>query len=255
MRPAHETIVLTDLDHTLLDASGPMAAGAAVARVTSRGVLVIPTTSKTATETLMLMGIWGLRGPAVVENGAALCLPTGANRWRVLRLSRPGYAEVRATLRRVRRSLGVEVSGFGDWDLAQLRRRTGLTPPWALAARQRLASEPLQWHDEPPSAFMNALHEAGLAAIAGGRFLTVLPHGINKASGARSLLHHWRPLRHRPRVIAIGDAPNDRELLRFADASACLSGPASPGDDLSCLRFPDAGPRAWLDALHRLGVI
>lgn len=253
--PTHHTVVFTDLDHTLLDAGSPIAAGAAVARVEARGVRVIPATSKTAAETLRLMRIWGLHAPAVVENGAAVCVPTATNRWRVLRLAHPGYGELRAALRELRRSLGLDLQGFGDWDLTELIRRTGLTPPWARAARLRLASEPLLWPGTPSPALVRGLRDAGLAAVVGGRFLTVLPSGITKASGARALLRDRHVFRRRPHVVAIGDAPNDRELLTFADSAACLRGPIAAGADLDCLHSPYAGPRAWLDALHRLGVI
>lgn len=254
VQPSTNTIVFTDLDHTLLDARGAVPSGAAVARVHALGIPVVPTTSKTASETIALLRFWGVHGPAVVENGSALCLPTRPGCWRVRRLTSHGYAQVRFAIRRLRRQLGLDLQGFGDWRLAELMRRTGLTPPQALAARLRLASEPLLWRGEPPPAFMAGLHEAGLSGIGGGRFFTVLPHGVDKADGARALLNHWRPFRRRPRIVALGDAPNDRRLLAFADLAACLPGPR-PLDDVDCLRARRAGPEGWLEALHQLGVI
>lgn len=255
VRPPTDTVVFTDLDHTLLDTRGPGPAGAAVARVRARGIAVVPATSKTAAETIALLRGWGMHGPAVVENGAALCLPTRPGCWRVRRLTPQGYAQIRFTVRRLRRELGLAMPGFGDWSLAELMRRTGLTPPQALAARMRLASEPLQWPGEAPPAFAAGLHEAGLSGIDGGRFFTVLPRGADKADGARALLKHWQPSRRRPRIVALGDAPNDRKLLAFADLAACLPGPRPLGNDVACLRAARAGPEGWLEALHQLGVI
>jgi mannosyl-3-phosphoglycerate phosphatase len=251
------TVIFTDLDHTLLDARGPGPAGAAVARVRAHGIAVVPATSKTAAETIALLRGWGVHGPAVVENGAALCLPTRPGCWRVRRLTAQSYAQVRFAVRQLRREFELDMPGFGDWNLVELMRRTDLTPPRALAARMRLASEPLSWRGEPPLAFMNALHQAGLTGIGGGRFFTVLPRGADKADGAHALLRHWRPSTssRRPRVVALGDAPNDRELLAFADLAACLPGPRPIGDDVDCLRTSRAGPEGWLEALHQLGVI
>ncbi|MEJ2479422.1 MAG: hypothetical protein P8Y78_04440 [Acidihalobacter sp.] len=249
------TVIFTDLDHTLLDKRGAGPAGAAVARARAHGLAVVPATSKTAAETIALLRGWGVHGPAIVENGAALCLPVRPGCWRVRRLTPLGYAQVRFSVRRLRREFALDMPGFGDWSLAELMRRTGLTPPQALAARMRLASEPLQWRGEPPPAFMAALHEAGLAGIGGGRFFTVLPRGADKADGARALLRHWRPSRRRPRIVALGDAPNDRRLLAFADLAACLPGPRPIGDDVDCLRTTRAGPEGWLEALQQLGVI
>lgn len=249
------TVIFTDLDHTLLDARGPVAAGAAVARARARGLTVVPATSKTASETLALLRAWRMHGPAVVENGAALCLPTHSGSWRVRRLTSLSYAHVRAAVRRLRDDLKLDLMGFGDWTLSQLMRRTGLSPPQALAARARLASEPLQWTGEPPPALITGLRDAGLEAVGGGCFLTVLPRGTDKADGARALLRHWHPGSRRPRIVALGDAPNDRQLLAFADLAACLPGPRPIGDGLDCLHTQRAGPQGWLDALHQLGVI
>ncbi|APZ44194.1 HAD-IIB family hydrolase [Acidihalobacter ferrooxydans] len=250
----HNTVIFTDLDHTLLDARGAGPAGAAVRRVSARGIPVVPATSKTAAETLALLRGWGIHGPAVVENGSALCLPTRPGHWRVRRLTRQSYADVRYSVRRLRRALDLDMPGFGDWSLPELMHHVGLTPPQALAARTRLASEPLRWRGAAPPAFLAGLDAAGLTAIGGGRFLTVLPRSADKADGARELLRHWHPFRRRPRIVALGDAPNDRNLLAFADLAACLPGP-NPLTGIDCLHPAHAGPEGWLDALKQLGVI
>ncbi len=248
------TVVFTDLDHTLLDARGAHPAGAAVRRVWAHGIPVIPATSKTAAETIALLRLWGLHAPAVVENGAVLCLPGRPGRWRILRIVSQSYATVRLAIKRLRSALYLDMAGFGDWSLTDLMRETGLSPPQALAARQRLASEPLRWRGEPPETFLDELRTVGLTAIGGGRFLTVLPMEADKAVGACRLLREWTPFAHHPRIVALGDAPNDRRLLELADLAACLPGP-NPLPDIDCLRTQRAGPQGWLETLHRLGVI
>lgn len=248
------TVIFTDLDHTLLDARGAHPAGAAVRRVWAQGIPVIPTTSKTAAETIALLRLWGLHAPAVVENGAVLCLPGRPGRWRIRRITRQSYAKVRLAIKHLRDVLCLDMPGFGDWSLLDLMCETGLSPPQALAARQRLASEPLHWRGKAPEAFLDGLRTVGLTAIGGGRFLTVLPIEADKAIGARRLLREWTPFSRHPRIVALGDAPNDRRLLELADLAACLPGP-NPLPDIDCLRAERAGPQGWLEALHRLGVI
>lgn len=250
------TVIFTDLDHTLLDARGGLGKAAPfIRRLAARGIPVIPATSKTAAEVLNLWRRWSLHGPAVVENGAALCLPRrDRGGWRIHRLTSWRYASIRALLRGWRAPLDLPLEGFGDWSLETICRLTGLSPINALAARTRMASEPLRWEGQVDERLDERLHEAGLTALQGGRFLTVQPATIDKAWGAAVLLNHLRADGNWPRVIALGDAPNDRRLLEMADRAACLPGPRPLSDEVSCLRARNAGPAGWIEALTRLGV-
>ncbi|AOV16555.1 hypothetical protein BJI67_05250 [Acidihalobacter aeolianus] len=249
------TVIFTDLDHTLLDARGGLGKAAPfIRRLAARGIPVIPATSKTAAEVLNLWRRWSLHGPAVVENGAALCLPRRDRGWYVERLTTWRYTSIRAAVRGLRSALDLPLEGFGDWSLGTVCRLTGLSPINALAARTRMASEPLRWSGSPDQRLLDRLRALGLTALQGGRFLTVQPLGIDKSTGASALLHHLYAGSRRPRIIALGDAPNDRRLLEMADLAACLPGPNPLPADTSCLHARQAGPTGWIDALTRLGV-
>lgn len=249
------TVIFTDLDHTLLDSSGGLGIAAPfIRRLHSRGIPVIPTTSKTALEVMALWRYWRLHGPAVVENGAALCLPRGHRDWRIQRLTSWRYTQIRAIVCGLRETLGLPLEGFGDWSLKTLCRMTGLSPIRALAARTRMASEPLKWKGAVDPLLLEHLQDSGLSAMPGGRFLTIQPAGIDKAQGAVELLNSFRAGGNRPRVIALGDAPNDRQLLEMADHAVCLPGPHALSEKVSCLRARNGGPSGWMEAFTRMGL-
>lgn len=249
------TVILTDLDHTLLDASGGLGKSAPFIRwLIARGIPVIPVTSKTAAEVMGLWRRWHLRGPAVVENGAALYLPNAKRGWHIQRLTPWRYANIRALIRNLRVPLNLQLEGFGDWSLKTLCRITGLSTINAMAARTRMASEPLLWEGPADARLIARLREVNLTVQQGGRFLTVQPAEIDKAHGAAAMLNYLRTNGRWPRVIALGDAPNDRGLLEMADRAACLPGPNPLPEGLACYRARNTGPPGWIDALTRLGV-
>lgn len=249
------TVIFTDLDHTLLDTAGGLGIAAPfIRRLQSRGIPVIPTTSKTALEVMSLWRYWRLHGPAVVENGAALCLPQTPRGWRIQRLTSWRYSQIRAIVCGLRQTLGLPLEGFGDWSLKTLCRMTGLSPIKALAARTRLASEPLKWDGPVDSRMLESLSKLGLTAAPGGRFLTLQPTGIDKARGAIELLNHFKVGGKRPRVIALGDAPNDRRLLEMADHAVCMPGPNALPERLPCLRIRNSGPAGWIEAITHMGL-
>ncbi|MEJ2061425.1 MAG: HAD-IIB family hydrolase, partial [Gammaproteobacteria bacterium] len=218
------SVIFTDLDHTLLDGRGtPGIAGPVIRMLAKRGIPVVPTTSKTAAEVAALMRTHLVHGPAVVENGVAICLPAFNNHWRTEHLTHWRYPRIRAVLHKLAHKLGVRFSGFGDWGLDEIARLTGLTRLQALNARRREASEPIR--ADNPAPLLQALADHGLQGVQGGRFISVQPQGVDKGSGARALLKAMRPVWGHPRVIALGDAPNDIGLLNMADHAACLPGP------------------------------
>jgi mannosyl-3-phosphoglycerate phosphatase len=246
-------MVVSDLDGTLLDHDSYdwQAAAPALALLKARGIPLILATSKTAAEVADLHAALGLGAlPAIVENGAGLYrpgAPAGAA---------TAYARIRAALAALPDPLRQGFRGFADMDAAEVARRTGLPEERAALARQRAHSEPGLWQGsaEARAGFLEALAAEGIHARHGGRFLT-LSLGRSKADGLRQVARELSP----EVVIALGDAPNDIELLRAADIGVIVRNDHAPRIDPlpeeaegRIRRTAKIGPAGWNEAILAL---
>lgn len=245
-----ELVVFSDLDGTLLDHDSYSYAPAqpALDALARQGVPLILATSKTAAEVAVLhraldLGTW----PAIVENGAGIYRPGGAD------TDSASYTELRAALDRVPSHLRASFRGFGDMTDAEVAQITGLPLASARLARQRQHSEPGLWQGdtEPRTAFLKALGEQGVQARSGGRFLT-LSFGSTKADGLRQIA---ADLGARC-TLALGDAPNDVDMLESADFGVIIRNDHGPGIPQlvgeaqgTIRRSTHPGPKGWAEAV------
>lgn len=248
-------IVFTDLDGTLLDHDSYSHAAAvpALAALRKQGIPVVLASSKTAAEIAPLRAELGFADvPAIVENGAGLLAPgDGA-------LSGGRYDDLRAALDSLPPDLRAPYQGFGDWGPQGIAQHTGLPPEDAARAGQRLFSEPGIWTGDEPTkqAFLEALAARGVAAREGGRFLT-LSFGGTKAGQMDAVLARYGT----PFSVALGDAPNDVEMLERADLGIVVANPhRAPlphlqGEAEGRIRRTTApGPKGWNAALQQVMV-
>lgn len=213
-------IVFTDLDGTLLDhdSYSHAAANPALARLKAAQVPVVLASSKTAAEIAPLRNALGFSHvPAIVENGAGVLAPgadaeTGGGQ----------YARLRACLDSLPPDLRAGFQGFGDWGPKGIAAQTGLPLPDAKLAAQRMFSEPGLWQGNAAekAAFLAALAASGVHAREGGRFLT-LSFGGTKAAQMDAILGRYGA----PFSVALGDAPNDVEMLERADLGIVIANP------------------------------
>ncbi|MEQ9261070.1 MAG: HAD hydrolase family protein [Roseovarius sp.] len=240
-------LVFSDLDGTLLSHKGYSFAPArpALARLREAGGGLVLASSKTAEEIFPLRAAMGFETwPAIVENGGGL-LPAGAA---------PGALGADYDrLRKVLATLPPGFRGFGDMSVAEVARATGLPEPEARRAKARAFTEPGLWEgpEAALSAFLQAATAAGLAARRGGRFLT-LSFGGTKADRMAEIIAAYRPRR----TLALGDAPNDIEMLQAADFGVIVrNGDAPPLPRLEgeaegrIARTEAEGPEGWAEAV------
>ncbi len=247
-------LIFSDLDGTLLDhdSYGWDPARAMLARLARAGVPVVLASSKTAAEMVPLRAAMGLGAvPMICENGAGVvedAAPTDDGL--------TDYDQLRATLGRIDRALRDRFEGFGDMDPTRIAAVTGLAVPDARLAARRRFSEPGLWHGEAAGqeAFVAALRAMGIAARMGGRFLT-LSFGGTKADRMASIAARY----DNPPTIALGDAPNDLEMLQSADFGILIANPHSPpipplpGEDTGRIRrTSQPGPAGWTEGLTGL---
>lgn len=243
-------IVFSDLDGTLLDHQtySAQAAQPALDRLQALGVPVILASSKTAVEIAQIQAQLGLEGlPAIVENGAAL-LQDGADN--------SAYLAIRKTLDALPSDLRQHYVGFGDLDVVGVAQLTGLPLPQAALAKTRNASEPGTWRGSEADLdkFLLLLGEHGISARRGGRFLT-LSFGATKADRMRELID----ASHADVSIALGDAPNDTEMIQLADYGVIVrndhASPLPPMDgevEGKIRRKQETGPEGWCEAVTQI---
>jgi len=250
MTQAVPLLVFSDLDGTLLDHASYSFAAArpALDLLKAVGAGLVLATSKTAAEVEPIRAAIGCdTWPAIVENGGGL-LPAGHAADDTV----GDYDTIRARLTDLPRGF----RGFGDMTDDEVAEITGLAPDAAQQARRRLFSEPGLWQgdDAALAGFLDAAKANGLTARRGGRFLT-LSLGGTKADHMDDLITRYRP-RH---TIALGDAPNDIEMLQKAQYGVIIrnSGgsplPSLEGEDTGRIRRTlREGPMGWSDAVIQL---
>jgi mannosyl-3-phosphoglycerate phosphatase len=268
-RDGMRLLVFTDLDGTLLDHEGYgwEPARPALERLRAGGHLVVPATSKTLAETGVLQRVLGIPGPAIVENGAVLGLPPElaptdgldpAGVWQVRRFS-PPYDTVVGMLADLRRTRGYRFRGFADLSEREVADLTGLTLDEATAARRRDGSEPIRWEDRPERLADLDRDLAGLRLrrLTGGRFHHVLGSGADKAMAMSELRRLLAAAGHLfSLTVALGDGPNDVEMLAAADRAVLVANPKAPDFDTGritgLIRTRAPGPAGWAEAVHAL---
>ncbi len=250
-------LVFSDLDGTLLDHEtyGWDAARPGLDALAEIGAGVVLASSKTAAEMAPLRAGMGLQDwPAIVENGGGV-LPAGE--------AHVTDAESHTALLDRLAELPKGFLGFSEMSVAQVVELTGLSQAEATRAKARCFTEPGIWMaaeaDLPD--FLDAVRREGLSAKRGGRFLT-LSFGQDKASRMRDIVDQYRPAH----TIALGDAPNDIEMLQTAEFGVIVKNPEGvgvpplPGEATGHIRrtvLP--GPAGWnraiLDLLQELTLI
>ncbi len=251
MKACSSLVVFSDLDGTLLDhhTYSWSAARPALDMLRRIKATLVLSSSKTAVEIAEIQAEIGISGsPAIVENGAGL-LTDQAN-------DPATYHQLLEVLNNLPDELRSRFEGFGNMDVARVGEITGLDAARAKHAKARAFSEPGLWSgtDEGRAEFIAALAAHGVFAREGGRFLT-LSFGATKADGMAQIVASVKP----HHTIALGDAPNDVEMLNAADFGVIVANPTRqplpqlPGESTGRIfRTTLPGPAGWNEAVLRL---
>lgn len=247
--------VFTDLDGTLLDHDTYSFAEAAPALqdLKAHRIPLILASSKTAIEIQALQEALEITDmPAIVENGAGVARPGVVGS-----AENEAYRALRAALAALPAPLRAGFRGFGDMSPGDIAAITGLPLAQAQAAATRQFSEPGLWSgtDAAKADFLAQLAALGITARAGGRFLT-LSFGATKADRLPELAQALGA----PVTLALGDAPNDREMIEAADYGVIIRNPHGPGlpplpgeATGRIIRTQAIGPAGWNEAVLSIG--
>lgn len=250
-------IVFTDLDGTLLDHHTYSYASAqpALDQLRSLHIPVVLNSSKTPSEIDAIAHGLQLDSPRIAENGSVISWPDGE----LLHLG-SDYATICRVLDQLREQEGYGFSGFHDLSATEIADLTGLSLQAARLASERQASEPLLWQDDEDKlpTFRQQLSEQGLSLKQGGRFWHVMGQ-TDKVKAMQHLVEHYQQERQQLlTVIALGDGPNDRDMLVAADIAVIVYNPDGKPFDLPArreqqiIRTTLPGPEGWNAALQKI---
>ena len=243
--------LFSDLDGTLLDHAtySFQAAMPAIKKLQEHRIPLVLASSKTAPEIATIRESMGMSDwPAIVENGGGI-LPAGqlditqSDEYHVLHKALSSIPHTEC------------FRGFADMSVDEVAELTGLSADAAALAKQRAFSEPglFKGTDQQQSEFLAGLSRKHITAREGGRFLT-LSFGHTKAGRLKEIAKKLGA----QTTIALGDAPNDRELLLAADYPVIVRNVHAPdmGDIPGATRTEALGPEGWNSAvlilLHNL---
>ena len=243
--------LFSDLDGTLLDHDtySFTAALPAIEKLQQYRIPLVLASSKTGAELTSIRESMGMSDwPAIVENGGGILAPNSpSNR----------QSDEYRTLRKAIASTPQAdyFRGFGDMSAEEVVQITGLSLDAANLAKQRAFSEPglFTGSDQQLSEFLSKLNQKHISAREGGRFLT-LSFGHTKAGRLNEIAKKLGA----QTTIALGDAPNDRELLLAADYPVIIRNDHAPfmGDIPGAMKTDAPGPIGWnhavLTLLHNL---
>lgn len=228
-------LVATDLDGTLLDTSYPKREAALAIDAVAQAypeVCVVLASSKTLPEMVDIAKLCATDPLLLFENGAGFA-------WRESQLCGHGsrqfagfevdctgvdYAHIREVLLALRRSAAYPFRGFGDMTAVEVAERTGLDTKSAADARDRLASEPIEWLGDVNllGQFRADLASRGLCLELGGQFHHVAAN-MNKQRALRRLIKQIRyQTGDRVITLACGDAPNDLVIESYAGEALAI---------------------------------
>jgi mannosyl-3-phosphoglycerate phosphatase len=264
-------VIFTDLDGTLLD-HHDYSFGAAqkmLAKLASAQISVVPNTSKTRAEVELLRDKMGLSGPFIVENGAAIYLPTSFlpiepdGMEHVGDYLRFAFAAPREKWLKLLLSVDAQFKDlfrhFATMTVEQVCAATGLSFTESELAMQREFGEPIEWlgNEQQKNLFLQALTDLGATPVEGGRFIH-LKDQSDKAHAMNWLMTQLKQqfVQHNWVSIALGDGQNDVAMLAAADYPVRIASPVNTLPEFKThkpiITSTLTGPAGWSECLENL---
>lgn len=260
-----DTIIVSDLDGTLLDSTSYSFAAAqpALEVIRARGIPLVLCSSKTRTEIEGYRQRLNNRHPFITENGGGIFIPRGYfpepaeaeafdDYW-LIRLGTP-YAKIRSRFVKLREQFGARVRGFSDMTDGEVAALTGLSYDEAKLSKQRDFDEPFVFDGAPDERFLQAIEESGLRWTQGQFFHIMGDH--DKGRAVTLLKSLYQRQYGAVASIGLGDSLNDLPLLAAVDRPVLVrhaDGSFDPRIDLpGLLKTRHPGPSGWNETVLQL---
>ncbi|MDH4232253.1 MAG: HAD-IIB family hydrolase [Nitrospirota bacterium] len=260
MKP-EKTIIFTDLDGTLLDASSYSFETAVPALELSRkhSIPLILCSSKTKAEIDHYRKKLKNEHPFISENGGGIFIPeayfpfkieipgvkiSAGNDYRMITLG-ASYPDLRKAIETLKKE-GFHIRGFGDMSPEEIAQLTSLTLSEAKMAKMRDFDEPFIL-DGDEQRILTRITSMGFTSTQ-GRFHHILGNS-DKGKAVRILSDLYRRRYGNIFTVAIGDSLNDLPMLKAVDYPVIVQKPDGSYDrrlDIpGIVRGTGAGPEGW----------
>jgi mannosyl-3-phosphoglycerate phosphatase len=267
-----QIVIFTDLDGTLLDSRYSFRkALPAVHSAVEKKVPLVLCSSKTRAEIERLRSKLNNNDPFITENGGGIFIPRGYfeslrrkflfsgdedGNYQIIKLG-ASYEGLRKVMHELRDE-GFDVRGFGDMSAREISSLTGLTLADARLAGKRDFDEPfiLRGSSRSVGRLRKSILARGLRYTQGEFYHLMGDSDKGKAVTIVSELYVKRY--GRIRTIALGDSPNDIEMLQNVDVPVVVrkaNGRYHPRvlREVRGIRKADGiGPEGWKRAVQEL---
>ncbi|MHB1590449.1 MAG: HAD-IIB family hydrolase [Sulfuricella sp.] len=260
-----KTVIFSDLDGTLLDATSYSFSDAlpALNLIQEQAIPLILCSSKTRAEIEACRLHMHNGHPFITENGGGIFIPQGYfsapveaatfDGYQLITLGSP-YAEIRSHFVALREQLGAQVRGFADMTAEEVAELTGLAYDEACLAKQRDFDEPFIFDGVPDERFLQAIEDAGLHWTQGRIFHILGKHDKGRAVKILKTLyaHEYGEISS----IGLGDSLNDLPLLQAVDRPVLIRHEDGSFDSriamAGLVKTQSPGPRGWNAAMLQL---
>jgi len=231
-----------------------------------RKVPIVFCSAKTRAEQEVYRKKLGIPDPFIVENGGAIYVPTNYFNFHFTHHRTVGNyfavelgissEKIRKILKRIEKDVGRPIKGFGDLEVEEVAKVTGLSLEAAALAKQREYDETLiiEGTAEEREEILRKIKESGLACIHGGRFYDVTG-GNDKGRATEILIGLFEREWGEVRSVGLGDSLNDLPMLSKVDVPVLVQKPHGTWEKIklgNIHRVEGVGPVGWKRAVKEL---
>ncbi|GBD95853.1 MAG TPA: HAD-IIB family hydrolase [Nitrospirae bacterium] len=263
-------IIFTDLDGTLLDSAYSFRkALPALKIVKEKNIPLILCSSKTGAEIEQCRKKLGNKDPFISENGGGIFVPKKYSKFRIqnsgfkiqeeenyfiIKLG-AAYVDLRKAVEELR-SEGFDIRGFGDMTVKEVAGLTGLKMSDAKRAKQRDFDEPFIFGGKERSLkrLKQRIRSKGYNYTQGEFFH--ITGDSDKGRAVEILKKLYSEQYGKITTVALGDSPNDIEMLRNVDYPVIIKKHDGSYDRRvrvkNAVKAPGIGPEGWNRAVLEL---
>ena len=264
-------LIFTDLDGTLLDHYNYKTEDAeeTITNLKFHDIAIIPNSSKTCSEILVIRDQLNLSSPFIIENGAAVYIPVDYFNQQPPETELIGDFWVKSFCQNKAHWLDLlakeatkfqeNYQGFSQLSVQQLATLTGLSNEQASQAKERKYGEPLNWlgSKQTKDNFIKHMQELGANVLQGGRFIHVSGH-CDKGKAQQWLAMQYQNENPTKEVvtIALGDSGNDSAMLEVANIAIQIRSPVHDFPQLNrkndVYQSNQYGPAGWAECIQKV---